>query len=224
MAKHLGMSIHRELFKKSVRETIHEEIQRFLMKIPDRRALVTDVARYVIKATRCKTKTFYAYLSEMESVHKEKIDNRLYCYIETAVTPELSFPRMEEIKDESLRENVHRAIRNLTINNVDMGLLQLGKILESEIRSFLVQAQKRNAFQVTSNDLQRLVSMMDCVARNGIVKNAHHLTLLRQERNERAHGSIPGIDEREEMMRQAPFLAGLFIEYIVFFHSKRSEL
>jgi len=64
--------------------------------------------------------------------------------------------------------------------------------------------------------------MIDCVERNGIIAQKHHLTLLREHRNERAHGEIPDLEERKKLMQHAPFLGDLYIKYILFFMSKKS--
>lgn len=83
---------------KTLRETVQQEIENYLRKQPNRRALVADVASYVMKRTNCKRPTFYRYLSEMEMVNKEYDNNKLYCYIATeeASTP-LSFPRVKRM-------------------------------------------------------------------------------------------------------------------------------
>jgi hypothetical protein len=92
-----------------------------------------------------------------------------------------------------------------------------------ELKLFLTTAKNENAFQVTASDLSKLFAMIDCVERNGIIKKKHHLTLLREHRNERAHGEIPDLAERQKLMKHAPFLADLYIEYIIFFNEKRRE-
>jgi hypothetical protein len=103
-------------------------------------------------------------------------------------------------------------------------LFQLGKIFENTLKVFLLEAQRKGVFAVAERDLQRLASMIDCVERNRVVKKKHHLTLLREKRNERAHGEIPDLVERKRLMQYAPFLGDLYIDYIILFHKKRSEL
>jgi hypothetical protein len=211
--------------RKTIREITKEETEKFLRNQPGHRALVADIANHVLEIVKCSEHTVYAYLSQMESVQKEKINNKLYYHLKPdTASSTLVFPRIEEVESGSLKENLYRAIRNLNVENVDMGLFQLGRIFESELRSFLLEAQRKQAFPVTNNDLQRLASMIDCVERNGIIKKQASLTFLRQERNERAHGDMPDLAEREELMKQASSLAGLFIDYIIRFHKKRGEL
>jgi hypothetical protein len=136
----------------------------------------------------------------------------------------LSFPQINTATDIELKDNLRRAINNLNLENVDLGLFQLGKIFESELKSFLILAKTKNAFPVSSKDLGRLVDMIDCIERNKVITQKHHLTLLREHRNERAHGDIPNLAERQKLMQYAPFLGDLYINYILLLNEKRQKL
>ncbi len=228
MAKYIGDSYveqGKKAPKKTINEAVRQEIIRYLLKQPERRALISDVAIHVIKVTKCKKPTFYLYLSRMENITKEYDGRKAYCRM-VVDNPDKSllFPQIEQIDDSILKDDLYRAIKNLNIDNVDLGLFQLGKIFENELKEYLLEAQKKRAFSISSKDLERLVSMIDCVERNGIIKTKHHLTLLREHRNERAHGKIPNTEEREKLMQHAPFLADLYIQYIAFFREKRNKL
>lgn len=150
----------------------------------------------------------------------------MYCLLRTKakVTVAMPFPLAETILDLTLKQNIGRAIANLNIDNIDMGLFYLGKIFENELRTFLVEAQSAGIYVVSNKDLARLASMIDWLERNAIVREKHHLTLLREQRNERAHGEIPDHQERERLMRHAPFLGDLYIKYISLFRQKSEEL
>ena len=87
-----------------------------------------------------------------------------------------------------------------------------------------MEAQGTGKYGIASKDLARLVSMIDCVERNGIVREKHHLTLLREQRNERAHGEVPDIEDRKRLMQHAPFWVDLYIKYIGFFSEQRKSL
>jgi hypothetical protein len=85
-------------------------------------------------------------------------------------------------------------------------------------------AKEKGSYNIVKKDLGRLVDMIDCVERNKIINKKHHLTLLREHRNERAHGEIPNLKEREKLMQHAPFLGDLYIKYITYFREKRKDL
>lgn len=211
--------------KKTLRDIVQDHIAEYLSKQPDKKALVSDVAQHVMRETKCRKPTFYNYLSDMKTVQKERGEDGLYCYLPASVeNTKLSFPQVEQLADNTLKSNLYRAIKNLDVENVDIGLFYLGKIFETELKAFLLEARNRKAFTVTDKDLEKLVSMIDCIERNGFIKEKHVLTFLRQERNERAHGEIPSLSERQRLMEQAPSIAELFVNYIIMLNKKRHEL
>jgi len=214
--------------RRTIREAVQQEIKDYLRTQHNYEALVADVATNVMKRTSCKRATFYSYLSDLTAagdVRKENRDGKLFCFMEAEEGgAALSFPQVERIEDEALRDNINRAIRYLNIEDVDLGLFHLGRLFEQELKSFLMEAREKGALEVNRKDLQRLASMIDCVERNGIIKKKHHLTLLREERNERAHGEIAGLTERKRLLQYAPFLGDLYIDYIILLHKRRNEL
>jgi S-ribosylhomocysteine lyase LuxS involved in autoinducer biosynthesis len=175
--------------------------------------------------TKCKRPTFYAYLAKMKNVVKEDSSTGLKCRLTQPNKNEhLQFPQIKNISDSVLRGDLNRAIKNLNIEHVDLGLFGLGRIFEAELKSFLQKAREKKVFTVTTADLEKLASMIDCVERNKIISEKHVLTFLRQDRNERAHGKIPSSEERERLLQDAPHSAGLFIQYISILNKKKQEL
>jgi len=53
--------------------------------------------------------------------------------------------------------------------------------------------------------------------RSAFITDTAALSYLRSERNERAHGTMPSAEERRALMRAAPTLAGLYVDYVSFF-------
>lgn len=211
----------------TLKQRIQEEIKIYLRGQPGKRASLAEVANFVMRKTACKKHTFYTYLSRMEDVKKEKVNGVWYCYLITeteGATLPFVFPQLAQITEEPLRGNIERAIELLTLDNVDVGLFQLGKILEGELKEFLWEAGKKKVLNVSKNDVRRLVDMIDCVVREGVITKKYELSFLREERNERAHGKIPTEAEREKLLQYAPFLAGLYIDYVIIFHKRGLEL
>lgn len=209
------------------REIIQLEIENYLKQEATEEALVSEVAKHIQKSLSSPRATFYRYLSEMSSVKKKKIDGELYCFLvhkTTSVSKLLVFLQVDQIQDSDLKVLLESAIRLLNIDNVDLGLFQLGRIFENELRTFLVAAKDKGSLSIVKRDMNRLVDMIDCVERNKIIDKKHHLTLLREQRNARAHGTIPDLAEREKLMQHAPFLGDLYIEYIVYFRERRKKL
>jgi hypothetical protein len=205
--------------RKTKREIVQEEIEKYLNQKSGGEALVSEVATQVYKIVSCPRATFYQYLSKMTSVKKKKVDGDLYCFLvsQTPVAAQsLTFSQVEQIQDDNLRKLLKNAIRLLNIDDVDLGLFQLGRIFENELRAFLNVAKEKGSYDIVKKDLGRLVDMINCIERNKFInKKQYNLTeLLREQRNERAHGEIPDLKEREKLMQHAPFLGDLYIEYI----------
>ena len=111
----------------------------------------------------------------------------------------------------------------LNIKDIDIALFELGLIFENEIKDYLLEAKKTSKISVTQKDLRRLSTMVDCVIREKIVTKGHHLNTLREERNNRAHGAHPSVEERQVLFDKAHYVANLFIKYISFFNEKKAE-
>lgn len=222
----LGKRKKRIQKKITQREIVQNYIREFLIKQTHQKASLESVWNYVHQRTASLKPTFYRYLSEMEDVQKEQESTKSkVCYLVNQIDMTiLSFSEVENLSDTNLKGNLQRAINNLNVENVDMGLFYFGKIFETELKKYLEAAQNQNAFPVSNHDLSKLAFMIDCIERNNIIEEKHILTFLRQERNERAHGVIPSFEERQNLMKQAPYLAGLFIHHTIFLNEKRLEL
>ena len=57
--------------------------------------------------------------------------------------------------------------------------------------------------------------MVDCAKENGLITDLGITYLLRQERNNRAHGSRPSLAERRVLLNSAQYIAGMYIDYIL---------
>lgn len=214
--------------------TIQKEIAAFLERQPEHKAKIADVVEYIISKKKLAPSkpTVYAALTKMEEqVGKEHAATGHYCYLRQPSTSHhkvhnttLKFPQIATVTDESLRTELERAVKFLTLEMVDLGLFQLGRMFESLLKAFLIAARAKGTFPVSDHDLSKLVFMIECVDRNKVTNKKHLLTLLREQRNERAHGEIPDLAERERLLQYAPFLADLYIEYITFFYQKRQSL
>lgn len=141
----------------------------------------------------------------------------------------LQFPQIEKIDDPRVKNNIKRAVKNLSVEMVDMGLFYLGKIFEEQLQAYLLEAQEKNAFEVNRKDLYSTNKMINCLERNGIklvnsgkYLNAFHF--LREERNKRAHGKTPSLEERKKLFREAGFLGDLYLDSIIAIQEHRKSL
>lgn len=225
MVEYIPDASPNEQERASVREVVQEEIRAYLRKKPDGTERVARLAKYIVETLKYPRSSFYGYLSQMNDIQRTyKDDGSLYCTLLIESEQNFDLPQLDDIEDQDLRHSLHRAVSNLNIDDIDMGLFQLGKIFENVLRAYLLTVRSEGIFKVTRKDLRRLVSMIDCVERNRIIRRKHHLTLLREQRNERAHGEIPTLKKRKKLMQYAPFLGDLYIYYIKFFYEERKKI
>ena len=184
-----------------------------------------DLYSEVCKNVKCLRPTFYRYLEEMDDIRQYKEGNKYYAIYDHAETHDHIELNLEQFKlDLSIEKELQRPLSKLTVEEVDIGLFELGLIFESKLKDFLLKAKSKSAFTVNKKDLGRLVDMINCVIREGVVTKGHHLNTLREERNKRAHGTKPSLKERENLLNKTHYVAELFVKYIAFFHSKKCAL
>ena len=120
--------------------------------------------------------------------------------------------------------NLQRPLSKLTVEEIDIALFEFGVLFENKLREFLQAAKNGGQLNISAKDMSRLVDMVNCAVREGVVTKGHHLNTLREERNKRAHGNIPSLQERQVLFNKAHYVADLFVEYISFFHEKKISI
>jgi DNA-directed RNA polymerase delta subunit len=211
--------------KQLLRDKIQNEIRAVLFDNPNVPFKKGDLYKEISKNITCLRPTFYHYLDEMEDVRQYQEGKNFFAvhdHKEIASKVELNVAQYQI--DETLKRALLRPLSMLTLDDVDMGLFELGLIFENGLRDYLMKAKEKSVIQVHSKDLDRLTDMINCVVREGIVTKGHHLNTLKEERNNRAHGKIPELSERRDLFNKAHYIADLFVKYIVFFYKKKTEL
>jgi hypothetical protein len=66
--------------------------------------------------------------------------------------------------------------------------------------------------------------MVDCARDHDIVTDHAVFHFLRQQRNDRAHGTMPSLEERRILMSSAQYIAGLYVDYIKLLSDLSEEL
>jgi len=210
--------------RETVRDRVQGAIEEHLEKQPSRSISVRELAVAVVAVAKCDRPSFYTYLSTMPGVEKYKVGSTLYCRLTKDVDTPIKLPSIAKIRVTETREEVERAVANLDVDNVDIGLLLLGRVFEEQLRAILEKMREVGILVFSDGELRGLASAIDIAVRAGLFKEKHHLTYLRHERNQRAHGKAPSEDERRDMMGHAPFLAGLYVEYIVYLEERIQQI
>ncbi|WP_157862557.1 hypothetical protein [Nitrosococcus halophilus] len=179
----------------------------------------------VNKEVPCQRPTFYQYLDKATDIKQYKEGNFYYAvYEHSEEGSRIDINLGEYNLDSILMAHLIRPVSMLDIENVDIALFELGLIFENELKEYLLEARNNSTITVVQKDMRRLSTMIDCVVREGVVTKGHHLSTLREERNNRAHGKQPSIEERAVLFNKAHYLAELFIRYIAHFNKLKREI
>ena len=210
-----------------LRDKIQDEVISILQANPNKPVTKGDLYFQVKKEVECLRPTFYACLSNMKAIKQYTENGKSYClfeYQERQNSVNIDLALLTNCSDLELLDQLKRAINKLNVDDVDLGLFDLGRIFENELKDYLVVAKQHSVIQVYRKDLEKLVHMIDCVVRENIVSKGYYLHILREERNERAHGKIPNLDERKTILNKAHYVAELYIQNIIFFNDQRNKV
>lgn len=213
--------------KQLLRDKIHNEIISILQANPNKPITKGDLYLQVKKEVDCLRPTFYAYLSDMKDFKQYTENGKSYCffeYQEQQNSVDIDSVLLDTCSDPQLLNRFKRAINKLNIDEIDLGLFELGRIFENELKDYLIVAKQHSVIQVSKKDLEKLVSMIECVVRENVVSKGYYLHILREERNERAHGKIPNLYERKAILNKAHYVAELYIQNIIFFNNRKHTI
>lgn len=213
--------------KELLRDKIQNEIISILQANPNKPITKGQLYCQVKKEVDCLRPTFYQYLSSMNDVKQYTENGKHYClfeYQEQQSSVDIDSKLLNSCQDSELLNRLRRAISKLNIEEIDLGLFELGRVFENELKDYLEVAKQHSVIQVNRKDLEKLVSMIDCVVREKVVSKGYYLHILREERNERAHGKIPNLDERKTILNKAHYIAELYIQNIIFFNDKKNVI
>lgn len=206
----------------TMEQRMHQRIREILEAKPGFQMPLAELLTIIIKEFNCPDKTVYAYIRRADFAETFTVPGTRtrICRLSRAST--LSFPQIQQIADQHLRESIQRAITDLTLDDVDIGLFQLGREFEVVIKKTLGRGNAKNKLTLSQAlnkppTQWKLFEMVDCAKQNGLITDLGVVNLLRQERNNRAHGGRPPLDERQALMNSAQYIAGLYIDYIILF-------
>jgi len=206
--------------KKTLREQVDYSVKNILEVTPAKQITIAELIERLQDEFPDRPKaTLYQYTSKLDYLEKVVIPgSRTQLYRLKGAKDKLSFPQVEEIADDSLCKKIKRATLFLTEEDVDVGLFLLSKEFESTLKTYLIEANKKKKIKMLpqgkSPDRWRLAGMVDCAKNNEIITDSAVLHFLRQERNNRAHGSMPSFEERKILMTSVQYIAGMYIDYI----------
>lgn len=152
---------------------------------------------------------------ELETVAVEGTAMKI-CFLRGAAPAE--FPQIRRILNSHWRSECRRGVAMLTVDEVDLGLFVLGRLFDQAMKLLLETARDSGA-PVLEGHLKTLKGRIDWALGEGMFADKSTLQLLKNERNERGH-EPPTREEREASLKFAPFLAGLYIDYLILIESR----
>lgn len=204
-----------------LRDRVQMEIKSILFEQPNIPLKKGDLYKEVIKSIECLRQTFYQYLEKMDDIHQYKEGNDYYAvYLHEEIVEKIEIDISKYTADANTKVLLERPLSLLTIADVDIALFELGLHFENILKQYLLQQKNSGGITVNSKDTSKLVNMVSCVVREGVVTKGHHLSTLREERNNRAHGQPPSLQEQRDLFNKAHYISELFVKYICFFHEK----
>lgn len=204
--------------REKLEEIVHQQLETALgFQIP-----LSEIILLLTSKHGFNNKTAYLYLRQAESIEPLIVPGTRTKICRLKDKQGLSFPQLSSITDTSLRESIEKAILDLNEENIDLGLFQLGREFEVVIKKSLARGSSKGKIALSTalgrdSNKWKLANMVDCSKDNGLITDLGVTNLLRQERNNRAHGSRPSLAERRALVNAAQYIAGMYIDYIILF-------
>jgi hypothetical protein len=211
----------------TLRERMAEGARRMLEAAPGRQAPLAELAARLEREFDTHKPTVYSYVSGYDFLETRETPGtrQKVCYLKESA--QAMFPRVRDLATAELRQKIERTLPFLTEDHVDIGLFLLSKEFEATLKGYLKAAHARGALRVAPSkpvDDLRLNDMVILAKENGVITDLSVLNYLRQERNSRAHGTMPNLAERRAAMMNVRNLAGLYIDYIKVLDDAHNDL
>jgi hypothetical protein len=158
------------------------------------------------------------------ALRREMIANGINSYLASLIDeriPERVFPQITKLSDQRIAKEARDAVAKLTLEESHVGLFQLGRLFEGVLKEYMLAVEQSGRYSVTKSDQSSLNSMINWVSTHGIVSDAAVLHVLRHVRNDAAH---PSLEEKRTTLNSAASIAGIYLDYILFFTEQRAKL
>lgn len=205
-------------------EKIGDRIKEIVRSSPNGQILLSELVKKLRKEFVFNNRPEpYGYIQRQDAVEVISLPNQRQKICRIKEAPR--FLQIEKISNLQLQEKVKRAVGFLNLENVDVGLFLLSKEFESVLLTYLLQAEKCGKIEnPTPGKRKSLDEMINFIAKEELVTDKATLHYLRQKRNDRAHGTMPSLNERQLMMNNLQIVTNLYIDYIKLFDDLTNAL
>lgn len=200
-------------------DRICSSARRKLLMSPIGELQLIDVVRHIESELGVGRPNIYAAISQSEEIETIGVDGSVFKICRLHGHSVATFPQVEQLKNALWREECQRALKRLTVDDVDIGLFLLGRQFDQSMKQLLEAAKTSGALPVLDGHLKNLQNRIDWAISQKVFVDKATLILLKTERNERGHEPPPP-EERQAILKFAPFLAGLYLDYLVMIETK----
>jgi hypothetical protein len=203
----------------TLRQRISDSSRGILEAAPNKQMALAELIIRLQKEYDCPKATLYQYIADIDYVERLEVPGSHVKLLRIKGTQGTDlFPQVQNIINTTLKEKVERVLSFLTEENVDIGLFLLSKEFEATLKTYLLKASREGKLSVPPQgktpDKWNLIGMVESAKENGIITDHATFHYLRQTRNDRAHGTMPSLAERQLLMKSILYIAGLYIDYI----------
>ena len=204
-------------------EKIEDAAVNYLDTCSSNEALLRDVVRHLEEKEGFHRMSIYGALKESDLLESVAIDGKRQKILRKRGERSFQFPKINSIVDNSVRQECQRAVEKLTVKDVDIALFMFGRSFEGSMVTLVDAAEKSGKIPVSDWAKQKLHNRVQWAINHGVFTDPSTAGMLKAERNNRSHG-VPSLEERESLMKFAPYLSELYVDYLVLIESKVSEL
>jgi hypothetical protein len=223
----LGERVHARTRRSApLRQKVEDATRRILTAARGKDLRYVDLINQLQAEIGCPKPTLYSYVADLDFVEIVSIPGQggKLCHLKDAVAYELKLAA-QKIHTQPLRTNVERAIQRLNEDEVDIALQLLAKEFEAALRSYLGAAKQRGLISPQKDpERMMLADLVTCASQNGLITEKGALQYLREQRNERSHGTTPSIEERRILFEGEPHFSSMYVRYIRFLDDRRRAL
>jgi len=155
----------------------------------------------------------YAAISQSEELENIPVEGTAFKICRLRGGTVATFPQIDNLQNPEWREECKKAVAKLSLEEVDIALFMLGRQFDQALRNML-EVARDCGLPVLEGHLARIQNRIDWALTRGVFRDKATLNLLRLERNERGH-EPPTVGEQRAIMKFAPFLAELYIDYLL---------
>ncbi len=203
-------------------DRIVEAARAKLIASPSRELQLIQIVKQIEAELGVQRPNVYAAISQSDEIETIAVEGSALKICRLPGRADAVFSQLNAICDPSWKAECERGVAKLTIDDVDIGLFILGRQFDHALRHLLETARDYAGMAVSDDHLKSLGKRIVWAVNHKVFHDEATLNLLKNERNARGHEPSP-VEERRAIMKFAPFLAGLYLDYLIIIEQKAGK-